>query len=244
MTGDLRAAIGLLTRLPVGTAPLGPAGLSRAAGWFPVVGLVVGGCAAAVHGLAVEAGLASAPATVLALVTAVIVTGGLHEDALADVADGLGVHGDRARRLEVMRDPRVGTFGALAIAVMVVLPVVTLERLSSEAFAQAVVCAHVLARWSILGQTRLPLGDGGTSAALVRPGWPTFAAGTLAALIAVVLVAGPEHAAVAAATAIGVTLAGAVLAMRAVGGVTGDTLGAVTKLVELSVYVALGARLA
>src|SRR5579875_2997366 len=109
-----RAAIALLTIVPVG-ARRQPGGLGDAAGWFPLVGALVGGSGAAVELIAAHP-LGRAVAAVLAVGTQVVLTGGLHQDALADAADALGARGDRARRLEVMRDPGIGAFGALALA--------------------------------------------------------------------------------------------------------------------------------
>src|SRR2546427_671532 len=105
------AALAFLTILPV--RPRGdPAALGRAAAWFPAVGALVG-LAAGGAWVAAEPALGSAVAGVLALVVLVVLTGALHQDGLADCADGLGVRGDRARRLAVMRDPSIGAFGAL-----------------------------------------------------------------------------------------------------------------------------------
>ena len=80
--------------------------LGRAAVWFPVVGVLVGAVMAGTHAAAGLV-LASGPATVLAPAAAVLVTGGFHEDALADTADGLGAHVPRARKVEIMSDSRV-----------------------------------------------------------------------------------------------------------------------------------------
>ena len=102
-------AVGFLTRLPVPAARSAP-DLSRAAFFFPLVGALVGGIAAATRALADQA-LPPLPATLLAVTAALIVTGALHEDGLADVADALGAHTTRERRLEILKDPRVGAFG-------------------------------------------------------------------------------------------------------------------------------------
>src|SRR5207245_1996881 len=117
-----------LTRLPLpgsrrrgvmdGADRSDAARFARAATLFPLVGVSVGGLAALALLAADGIGLGRPFAAVAALAVAAALTGALHEDALADVADGLGPH-DRARRLEVMRDPRVGSFGALAIVLSV-----------------------------------------------------------------------------------------------------------------------------
>jgi len=234
-----RLAVAFLTRVPVGAVAFSPAALSRAALFFPAVGLLVGGVAAGVRALAGLA-LPAEPATVLALLAAVLVTGAFHEDGLADAADGLGAHVDRARKLEIMRDSRVGTYGALAVAGALLLAFAALAPLSTGEFARAALCGHLLGRWSTLPQAAfLPKARdvGAGSAVAVGPG--VLVAGTLYTAALVLALAGP----VAGAVALGVAAAlGAVCGWglrRTLGGVTGDTLGAVNKLTEVATYCVL-----
>jgi adenosylcobinamide-GDP ribazoletransferase len=237
---DVRAAVGFLTRLPVRAgAPTARAGL-----WFPAVGLLVGGLMAGTRALGDLAGLDAAPATVLALAVAILATGGFHEDGLADAADGFGAHVGRARKLEILRDSRVGTYGALAVAFMVAVPLVTLSPLDVADFAVVVLCGHVLGRWSTLPQAwLLAPAEPGSSAALLRVGPAVALGATALAAGAVLALAGPAHGALALGVAAAVTALGAACAVRVLGGVTGDTYGAVNKLVELATYLALGAAL-
>jgi adenosylcobinamide-GDP ribazoletransferase len=237
---DARVAVAFLTRLPLGGGELTAAGLSRAAGWFPAVGLIVGGVMAATRALA---GLALDPvaATVLALLAAVVVTGGFHEDGLADAADAMGAHATRARKLEILRDPRVGTFGALALVFAVALPLAALAPLDGGRFARAALVGHVLGRWSTLPQSlALPAARPGGSGALVRVSPAGLAAGTCVAL-GTALLAGGVAGAVAVGVACAVTVVGGLSALRVLGGVSGDTFGAVNKLVEIATYLTLAA---
>ncbi|HEV2768761.1 MAG TPA: adenosylcobinamide-GDP ribazoletransferase [Solirubrobacteraceae bacterium] len=240
--GDLRTAVGFLTRLPVGgkSVALDRARLSRAAGWFPVVGLLVGSVLGATRLLA-DLALAPGAATVLALAAAIAVTGALHEDGLADAADGLGAHVDRARRLEILRDPRIGAYGAVALVLVLLLSWTLLAELSGEDVLRAALCAHVLARWSTLphSHVRPARAADGSAATLLRAGPGALAAGSALAIAVTLLVAGMGAGLVVLAVAAAVTAAGATLMARALGGVTGDTFGAVNKLVEVSVYAAL-----
>jgi adenosylcobinamide-GDP ribazoletransferase len=244
VTGGARTALAFMTRLPAGRGgPLTADALSRAAVWFPATGLVVGAVMAGTHALAGVLTTNTA-ATVLALAAAILVTGGLHEDGLADSADALGAHTTRARRLEILRDPRVGTHGALALILAVGLSIATLAPLGQGEFARTVIVAHVLARWSTLPQALvLPAARGDGCGSLVRPGAWRVAAGTLMAGAVCLAVGGPGPGAAAFATAAAMTAAGGWAAYRALGGVTGDTLGAVNKLVELSSYATLAAML-
>jgi adenosylcobinamide-GDP ribazoletransferase len=234
-----RDALGFLTRIPTGGASMTAAELSRAALFFPLVGLVVGGVAAATH--AATAPLLPPPVpVVLALAAAILVTGGFHEDGLADSADALGAHVGRERRLEIMRDSRVGTFGALAVALPLLLATAALAPLGSGDFARAVLCAHVLGRWSTLPQARfLPPARADGSGAEVRVGDGTLLAGTLATVALLLGLAGPGPGASALAGAILLGLACGWGLVRVLGGVTGDTLGAVNKLTELLTYLVL-----
>jgi adenosylcobinamide-GDP ribazoletransferase len=235
----VRAALAFLTRLPV-PAPAEPS-LDRAAVWFPVVGALVGGIAAGVRALAGLA-LPPVPATLLAVAAAIVITGGLHEDGLADVADGLGAHTTRERRLEILRDPRVGTFGALALIVAVGLVVTTVGALDAAHAARALVTAHVLARWAILPISRflLPARPGGAGA-LLRVGTPALAAGTVLAVAGALVAAGPADGAAALAAAVLAALLAGTLLQSGLGGVTGDGYGATAKLAEVAVCATLAA---
>jgi adenosylcobinamide-GDP ribazoletransferase len=239
-------ALGFLTRLPVpGAGSLAPGALARAAVWFPLVGVLVG---AALGGTRLLADLALSPlaATVLAVAVAIALTGGLHEDGLGDTADGLGAHASRERRLEIMRDSRLGTFGVLAVVLAVLLAVALLASLDGEACLRAAIAAHALARWSMLAVAAFSpparaAGDGPSAGALLRVGPLRLAVATAIAVGAAFAAAGPGPGLVALGAA---ALAGAALAgwaTRAVGGVTGDVLGAVGKAAELGCLVALAA---
>ena len=150
-----RAAVAFLTRLPVGGGALTAAtALAR--------GAVVPGRGPAGrrrHGRRARAGRDRArcptPATALALLAAMLVTGALHEDGLADAADAIGAHVPRERRLEILRDSRVGTYGALALVFAVLFPLVVLTPLDDGDFLRAALVGHVVGRWSILPQSLL-----------------------------------------------------------------------------------------
>jgi adenosylcobinamide-GDP ribazoletransferase len=235
----VRAAIGFLTRLPVGGGDLDAGRLSRAAIWFPVVGAFVGGVVALVRLGAGEL-VPAAPATALALLAAVLITGGLHEDGLADVADAFGAHTTRERRLEIMRDPRIGTYGGLAIGFALILPFSLLAPLDAGRFAEAVFCVHVLGRCAPVIQSRvLPPARADGAGALLRVGTATATAVGVTGAASVIALAGPDAGGAAVAIAIVAGAAFGTLALRAVGGVTGDAHGAATKVIEVAVYAAL-----
>lgn len=241
--GDLRAAVAFLTRIPAHDAsrPFDAARLTRAALWFPAVGLLVGGVMGGVRLLA-DLALDPGPATALALLAAVLVTGGFHEDGLADASDGMGAHVARERRLEIFKDSRVGTYGALAVAFMVAFPLLTLAPLDGEHFVRAVLAGHVLGRWSTLPQSwLLPAAGSEGTGSLVRATPLVVLAATGYTVALVLLVAGPGAGALAVGVAALLTALGGLYFRRRLGGVSGDTFGAVNKVVELATYATLGA---
>lgn len=235
--GDAQLAFAFLTRLPVGTpATVDGPRMSRAAAWFPVVGIVVGGVVTATR-LVAELGVDAGPATVLALAAGILLTGGFHEDGLADVADGVGAHVGRDRKLEILRDSRVGTHGALAVALPLLFAYACLAPLDGAQFAAAAICAHVLGRWSVLPHSLLaPPARSTGSGTLVRALPFGFTAATIVAAVCAVVALGPAGGAIALAAATVVTLGAGLGLARMLGGVTGDSYGAVNKLVELATY--------
>jgi adenosylcobinamide-GDP ribazoletransferase len=238
-----RLALSFLTIVPAGrldAAAPGTAWLSRAAPWFPLAGALVGGVAAAVVAAAAAAGLAAPVAGALAIAAAIVVTRGLHEDGLADTADGLGVHGTRERRLAAMRDSAVGAHGALAIAGALLLAALALAGLDAADAARALIAAHVLARTAmIVAAAVLPAArSGGLGGGLVVTASSAVLTAALGAA-GVLLACGPGDGAVALGAGTAVLVAALAVQARTFGGRTGDTLGATGKLVEIAVLVAL-----
>jgi len=231
-------AIAFLTILPVrlrGEAPP----LAKAAPWFPAVGALVGGLAGGVGYLAQPA-LGAGVAAVLAIAALAILTGGLHQDGLADCADGLGARGGGAeRRLAVMRDSAIGTYGALALGLWLLLLVSALARLGrADAFA-ALVVAGAVGRWAaLLHALGAPPArrDGLGAAFAVSPVAITVARGNAAAA-ALALADLDGIAALGVATLVAALVS--LWSRSALGGRTGDTLGAVVALTEAGVIVVL-----
>jgi adenosylcobinamide-GDP ribazoletransferase len=238
MTGFL-AALGFLTRLPVPQAAMGDAGsLARAAPWLPAVGALVGLFVA----LAVALGAVMTPwiGALCGLLAWVLVTGGLHIDGLGDVADALGAaHGDRNRFVEVARDPHLGSFGAIAIALQLMAKLVVLAALAERAtlpeLAGGLVLAAAWARWAtlVLGRAVPPLTEGLGSRLAAGIATRTVALeGVALALVSLF---------VAPALLIAPLLAlASVLYWRVrLGGVTGDCHGASIEITETLLLLAL-----
>lgn len=239
---QLRIAAAFLTRLPLRLE--GGEVLAEAAWAFPVVGAGVGLAAAAGLGAAFWLGLHPLACALVGLAVGVLATGGLHEDGLADTADGLGGGRTRADKLAIMRDSRIGAYGVLAIVFSVGLRAAALSGMftpTSAAFALIVAGALSRALVVAVMAGMDPARSDGLAVDAGRPG----TAGTAAALVIAVALAavliGPAAAlwALAAGAAAAAALAG--LARSRIGGYTGDVLGAVQQVAEVAVLLVVAA---
>jgi adenosylcobinamide-GDP ribazoletransferase len=235
-------AVAFLTIVPVrvragrvGAVP----GLGAAAGWFPLVGALVGGAAGGVRYLT-EPIFGAPVATVLALGTLVALTGALHQDGLADCADGLGARGDRERRLAVMRDSATGAFGVLALLGWALLLTTSLAELKRAEALPAFVTMALLARWAALlhAGAAPPARREGLGASF-EVGPSALLAASATAVAGAVLLDGPLHALAALGAALLVAGFVSTWARRALGGRTGDTLGATVAIAEIAVCLTL-----
>ena len=242
----LSAAVMFLTRLPVPTPADPPEDqLARAARLFPVAGLIVGlvtGCVWIVMLQLVDAGIAAG----LALAAGIVITGALHEDGLADTCDGVGGGATRERALEIMRDSRIGAYGAIGLMISIGLRWTALASLTPWAGFAALIAAHVIGRTMIvaaLASTDYAREDGAARSVAggVVPGEAAIALG-LAFIIVCVFAGWPGFYALCLGGLAGVlTIA---LLVRRLGGYTGDGLGAVEQVTEIVALIALAGALA
>lgn len=236
---DLPAALGLLTRLPV--IADGDRAMARgaAAAWaYPLVGVILGLILAAFVSVMTTLGLPSGIVAGLVLALSVILTGAMHEDGLADSADGLWGGWDRARRLEIMKDSRIGVYGVCAIALTLLLRWLTVTVVvATGAYWVAFIAVGALSRTSmvvLMGVMHNARSDG-LSRQVGRPPQGTvglaIGSGCLAALLCgfAVLI-------LVAAIA---TLVCGLIARAKVGGQTGDILGATQQVTEVTMLLAL-----
>lgn len=238
----LRAAM-LLSRLPVPGAD-GTRAAESAWSW-PVVGAALGALAGAVAWTALAIGLPPAAAAGLALGVGMITTGGLHEDGLADCADGYWGGTQPARRLEIMKDSRIGAFGVLALILVIGTTWTTLAHLLSAGHIwPALIVPAVLSRGTMAcTMAALPFARGdGLARHVGRP--PVFTAGlaSVVAILCAILICGIAGVwATVSATATGLIVAK--LSLAKIGGQTGDVLGATQQLSGLAATLALAATL-
>src|SRR5499427_6548421 len=146
-TEELKASLAFSTRLPLARGLQSATGIANAAWAFPVAGLVVGLIGALVYVLAHRLGVPAWPAATLSVAATLAVTGALHEDGLADTADGFGGGITREQKLDIMRDSRTGAYGVCALVLSLLLRVGALASLAdTHAVVWALVGSHSAAR--------------------------------------------------------------------------------------------------
>ena len=235
---ELMVAFQFLTRLPIARIPYQPDSLSRSAKFFPVVGLVIGlGVSALWHLLGPH--LNRALVALLILTFLVLITGGLHEDGLADSADAFGGGWNREQILSILRDSRIGSFGALALVISVVARLILLSTLPVSRFTPLVVSAHVLCRWTtlplgcFLRSAREGDGQGARIAQKISPA--SLISGTLLSF-AIVFYLMHKQFWIPVLVAIATTALSGLYYFRRIGGATGDCFGATNQLTEIAIY--------
>lgn len=243
---DLRIAACFLTRLPVRWPPDAPAdALARSMRLFPLLGAGIGLAAGLVWALALGLGAPALVAALLALAAQALLTGALHEDGLADVADGFGGGRSRERALEIMRDSRIGSYGTLALVLSVGLRAAALAALGWNLWAgvAALAASGAVSRATcpaLLAWLPPARPDGLGAGAGRPPSEAVFTALGLALCFALLLL-GLRHGLAALVLAALVAWAVAGLARRRIGGHTGDVLGAAQQLAEVAVLCAAAA---
>lgn len=233
-------AVQFLTRLPVTSRDFHADDLPKSLVFFPVVGLLLAGGGLLVR-YVLAAHLANTVVVLALLIYLVLITGGLHEDALADAADGFGGGWDREQVLAIMRDSRIGSYGAIAITFSLLGRFILLAELPPAKFAAYFAASLVLSRWTplalsfFLRPARVDSGQGNRVAGRVSRFsflLGTFLAFAVAALFLkrALLWAGPAS--------ILITVVTGFYYQKRLRGITGDCLGATIQLTEIGVYLA------
>lgn len=255
---DLRVATAFLTRLPV-QPPLLPANddtvssehgdkpgdfLAGSTGMFPVIGFVIGAVAALILAVAHAIGLHPMASALLAVAAMAILTGGLHEDGLADFVDGLGGGTIVQERLEIMRDSRIGSFGTLALIFDVGLRATFISQMSSLELAVAALIVSGLASRAVMPAIMRWTPPARTNGFAFAAGRPQPTQLTIALGITFVGLFMP----LSLVTAVAALLAGAAgaaavafIARKRLGGHTGDVLGAAQQVSEIMILAAIAA---
>jgi adenosylcobinamide-GDP ribazoletransferase len=235
---EILLAFQFMTRIPIFGLPREPGALARAAKFFPIVGLVTGFVAAIVD--RVLAPYLRPQILALVLITyLVLITGALHEDGLADAADGFGGGWTKEKILMIMRDSRIGSFGAVAVTLSLLSRFILISNTSPARLPGFLVAASVLCRW-----TSLPLGfylpyardDKGLGAAVAgQLPLSSMAWGSVFALASVAVALG-RRALLPCLITLTITAASGFYFKRHIQGVTGDCFGATNQITEVAIY--------
>jgi adenosylcobinamide-GDP ribazoletransferase len=257
LLADFYFCLGFFTRLPIPSAasrsePHSLADFSRAVRMLPVAGGLVGALAAIAMAAASHFGFPPSLAAPLAICSLVFLGGAMHEDGLADCADGFFGGATRERKLEIMQDSRIGTFGAVALVLSLYLRTASLALIAHESLGLAcavLIGAAALSRTAALMPLAL-LPPARETGAGFAAGMPERGALAVTACLAVVcalapVVAGarPIRALVGIAAATGAAYAIVLLARKQIGGQTGDVAGAAQQVSEIAYYLAFAARI-
>jgi cobalamin 5'-phosphate synthase/cobalamin synthase len=240
MIKRLWTGLAFLSRLPVPRAAWEAADLGKAALLFPLVGALLGGIEAAALA-ALGAKVPPLLGAMVLLTVHVLITGALHLDGVADMADGFGGGHTREDVLRIMRDHAIGAFGVIALFLVLGTKVATLSSLLATASWRAPIVAATLGRWSTVVLARLlpyaRRGESGLGAALTDHVGPAELGGATGLAIAITIALMGARGCVYLGVAAGVTALFAGMCKERIGGVTGDTLGAATEGVECAIYV-------
>lgn len=248
---EFLAACTFLTRLPLSRLASGdvrpdipPPSLADAAWAFPLVGLVIGAIGGIAYWIASAFALPAPAAALIAVAATTLATGGLHEDGLADTADGFGGGTTRDDKLAIMRDSRTGAYGVLALIFSVGLRVAAIADIAARWHVLgALVAAHALGRGVLPAALRwlAPARDNGLGATAGQPARNAALIALGIALVLALIGAGISVGLSAAIAAGVIAIAVAWLAQRQIGGQTGDVLGAIEQGAETAALLAVAA---
>ncbi len=230
----LRLALSFLTILPVPIESANESDVAGSMAWFPLIGLLMG-IAFAVEDRALAFMLGHAVRSTIIVLSMAVLSGAIHLDGLADTADALGAGTDRARVLEVLRDSRIGAFGAIALFFALGLKVLSLASLSGKPRLAALILAPTLSRWALVAvsyKIDYLRTNGAGSSMLGRRSDRNLAIASITTVL-ILIAFFSRKAIIAYAIAIVATLAMRSFYLRWLGGITGDLIGACGEIVEV-----------
>jgi adenosylcobinamide-GDP ribazoletransferase len=231
MINDIKVAFAFLTRIPINHKP--EISIQRSAVWFPLVGWVIGGVTGVLFYF-LSQGIPALPAAAIAILFSTLVTGGFHQDGLADTFDGLVGGWNTEDRLRILKDSRHGTYGVLSISLQLIIQISLLSTLSPKVGALAIITAHTLGRLVPIYFMLTPAapsheGMGATYGRSVKSSHVVFSTFFTIALLAPFI--GLHLLLVSALVAI-VSLFFLLYVRKKIGGVLGDALGASEQIAE------------
>jgi adenosylcobinamide-GDP ribazoletransferase len=238
---DIRAfllGVQFLTRLPIHTERPERRQIADSYYFYPVIGLLIGAGAVLLrHALMLVFPTSFSIALVLAFL--VWISGGLHEDGLADVADAMGGGWTREQRLAIMKDSRIGAFGAAALVLAVLAKYAALTSMNPGRLDASLLTAQILGRWAFLpaGYFNRYAREGLGSEFMEGLSATTIIVGTVISTLAAIVL-GKMQGLLALAASVAIITIASIYFRRGIGGITGDCLGAIFQFVEIATYAA------
>ena len=240
---DLVVAAMFLTRLPIRSpATWNDEDLTSSVIMFPVIGALIGLLGALVYASSNTLGLPAFLAAAVTLAALIIITGALHEDGLADIADGFGGGKTRDDKLRIMRDSRLGSYGTLALALALILRIGAMAALAHPVTVGAALIATGALSRAVMPIAMIVMDQARTAGLAAKAGRPHLGRAGSAALVALLIAClclPLSHAVIVAVSAgIGAGFL-LLLAQRQIGGITGDVIGALQQVTEIAGLLAL-----
>ncbi|UTW57415.1 adenosylcobinamide-GDP ribazoletransferase [Kordiimonas sp. SCSIO 12603] len=240
---DIAAAFMLLTRIPINWTKISdaPPNLGRAMWAYPVVGFFIGGLMSLAFLASTHIGISKELAILIAISTAVFTTGSFHEDGLADVADGFGGGYGKDKKLEIMRDSRIGTYGGLALIIAFSFKFFSLQSMTEMDIVRAMIIVAVISRSVILIPPLIlsPARSNSLATEAGKPSFPTVTTAFILSLGSSFFIASMAATIFLTVSALLTTLVFCRLAYKQVGGYSGDILGATQQLSEIAMLITL-----
>jgi adenosylcobinamide-GDP ribazoletransferase len=242
---DLKVGVQFCTRFPIGSSAVIDGPDVARAGWaMPIAGAIVGVVGSSIYWAAAALGLSPMSAAMLALAAMLVATGGLHADGLADTADGFGGGHSRERKLAIMRDSRIGTFGVCAVVTSLILQWSALVTIAQpRQVAVALLAAQASARATLPAFMRFvpPARSDGLAAHAGRPPWWSVATAGAIAVAALLVGLGLAGAVIGLLLLLCAGLFMGWLTVNQIGGQTGDVLGALEQIGEILILLTASA---
>ncbi len=235
-------ALQFLTRLPLGhNVPFSNAAFAASVRYYPLIGLLIGGLVAAVY---VASGqlFPHSISIILSTVMGLLLTGAFHEDGLADMFDGIGGGQNAAQSLVIMKDSRIGVFGAAALLSALMLKIVALIEIPPATAIVTLVVAHCLSRWSsviVIATSRYVRSEGKSKPVAGDISRFGVVLASITALLALAALGFMTEPWIAMGATVGMVVGHASsrwIYERKIGGFTGDCLGATQQFSEIGIY--------
>jgi adenosylcobinamide-GDP ribazoletransferase len=241
---DILAAFMLLTRFPVNWEKVSPntePNINRSLWAYPIVGLVISIVGAVVYWVSTMLLLPQFSCVILSLTAMILSTGAFHEDGLADVVDGFGGGLTVDKKLEIMRDSQIGTYGGLALIISILLKVSLLSSFNTEQVIIALIVGAMLSRVMIIIALRiLPAArKNSLSVTAGKPSWNSLSVALMIAFLFAFLFLTLKVTIITFIVATLTTGGLCRIAYKQVGGVSGDILGAVQQISEIAIFITL-----